>query len=130
MIAENTQVSPSPERQHWLDKPVLPWWQGLTIEKLLLIIIIVLTVFSRLYDVGARTMAHDEINHVVPAYSFESYVYDPVTHGPFQFHALATAISQAVSPPRCLASAWCFSRFLPGVATWAELARLSPAHSS
>ena len=89
MIAENTQVSPSPERQHWLDKPVLPWWQGLTIEKLLLVIIIVLTVFSRLYDVGARTMAHDEINHVVPAYSFESYVYDPITHGPFQFHALA-----------------------------------------
>lgn len=89
MIAENTQVSPSPESKHWLDKPVLPWWQGLTIEKLLLVIIIVLTVFSRLYDVGARTMAHDEINHVVPAYSFESYVYDPVTHGPFQFHALA-----------------------------------------
>jgi len=89
MIAEDTQTSPSPKSQHWLDKPILPWWQGLTIEKLLLVIIIVLTVFSRFYDVGARTMAHDEINHVVPAYSFEGYVYDPVTHGPFQFHALA-----------------------------------------
>src|SRR5690606_15629881 len=31
----------------------------------------------------------DEINHVVPAYTFGNYVYDPVTHGPFQFHALA-----------------------------------------
>ena len=89
MIAENTQAPSTAKSQHWLDKPILPWWQGLTIEKLLLVIIIVLTIFSRFYDVGARTMAHDEINHVVPAYSFEGYVYDPVTHGPFQFHALA-----------------------------------------
>ena len=89
MIAENAHSTPTTKPQHWLDKPVLPWWQALTIEKLLLVLIIVLTIFSRLYDVGARTMAHDEINHVVPAYSFEGYVYDPVTHGPFQFHALA-----------------------------------------
>ncbi|MDD4578187.1 MAG: glycosyltransferase family 39 protein [Anaerolineaceae bacterium] len=76
-------------RDSWLDKPVFAWWPGLTIEKLLIVIILVLTIFTRFYDLGARTMSHDEINHVVPAYSFSNYVYDPVTHGPFQFHALA-----------------------------------------
>ncbi len=89
MIAENTHPTTNPKTQHWLDKPVLPWWPALTIEKLLLVLIIVLTILTRFYDVGARTMAHDEINHVVPGYNFEGYVYDPVTHGPFQFHALA-----------------------------------------
>lgn len=73
----------------WLDKPVFAWWPALTIEKLLIILILVLTIFTRFYDLGARTMSHDEINHVVPAYTFGNYVYDPVTHGPFQFHALA-----------------------------------------
>jgi len=76
-------------RDSWLDKPVFTWWPALTIEKLLIVLILVLTVFTRFYDLGSRTMSHDEINHVVPAYSFSNYVYDPVTHGPFQFHALA-----------------------------------------
>ena len=76
-------------RDSWLDKPVFAWWPALTIEKLLIILILVLTIFTRFYDLGARTMSHDEINHVVPAYTFGNYVYDPVTHGPFQFHALA-----------------------------------------
>ena len=76
-------------RDNWLDKPVFAWWPALTIEKLLIILILLLTIFTRFYDLGARTMSHDEINHVVPAYTFGNYVYDPVTHGPFQFHALA-----------------------------------------
>ena len=76
-------------RDSWLDKPVFTWWPALTIEKLLIILILVLTIFTRFYNLGARTMSHDEINHVVPAYNFNTYVYDPVTHGPFQFHALA-----------------------------------------
>ena len=81
----------SVNRSSWLDKPVfacLPW---LTVEKLLIILILVVTIFTRFYDLGTRTMAHDEINHVVPAYNFDNYVFDPVTHGPFQFHALAAS---------------------------------------
>ncbi len=34
-------------------------------------------------------MSHDEVNHVVPSYNFytgSGYRYDPVTHGPLQFH--------------------------------------------
>lgn len=76
-------------RDCWLDKPVFPWWPAFTIEILIIVLILALTIFTRLYDLGARTMSHDEINHVVPAYTFGNYVYDPVTHGPFQFHALA-----------------------------------------
>jgi len=82
----------SPVKNHndrWLDKAVFPWWPNFTVEHLLIALIIIITIVSRFYDLGARTMAHDEINHVVPAYTIENYVYDPVTHGPFQFHALA-----------------------------------------
>lgn len=79
----------SPKRTSWLDKPVFTWWPWLTVEKLLIVLILAVTIFTRFYDLGTRTMAHDEINHVVPAYSFDNYVFDPVTHGPFQFHAIA-----------------------------------------
>ncbi|MFZ3069532.1 MAG: glycosyltransferase family 39 protein [Anaerolineaceae bacterium] len=89
MNAEPSATTPRESNDHWLDKPVVSWWPSLTIEKLLIILIITLTIISRFYDVGARTMSHDEVNHVVPSYSIETYVYDPVTHGPFQFHALA-----------------------------------------
>ncbi len=61
-------------------------------ETILIIILIVLAIVSRLADLGARTMSHDEINHVVPAYDYfqgRTYLYDPVTHGPFQFHMMA-----------------------------------------
>ncbi len=37
-------------------------------------------------------MSHDEVNHVVPAHTFYQgggYRYDPVTHGPLQFHMIA-----------------------------------------
>ena len=37
-------------------------------------------------------MSHDEVNHVVPAYTFYQgggYRYDPITHGPLQFHLIA-----------------------------------------
>ena len=75
--------------ERWLDRPVAKWLPGLTIEKLLVGLIILLTLLSRFINVGERTISHDELNHVVPAYSFNTYVYNPVTHGPFQFHMLA-----------------------------------------
>ena len=89
MSVENLTSPLKTRNDRWLDKAVFPWWRNFTIEQLLIAVIIILTVVTRFYDLGARTMAHDEINHVVPAYTIENYVYDPVTHGPFQFHALA-----------------------------------------
>ena len=89
MSVENLTSPLKTRNDRWLDKAVFPWWRNFTVEQLLIAVIIILTVVTRFYDLGARTMAHDEINHVVPAYTIENYVYDPVTHGPVQFHALA-----------------------------------------
>ena len=89
MSVESLKFPVKTHNDRWLDKAVFPWWPNFTLEQLLIALIIILTLVTRFYDLGARTMAHDEINHVVPAYTIENYVYDPVTHGPFQFHALA-----------------------------------------
>jgi len=89
MSVESLAFPVKTRNDRWLDKAVFPWWPNFTVEQLLIALIIILTLTTRFYDLGARTMAHDEINHVVPAYTIENYVYDPVTHGPFQFHALA-----------------------------------------
>ena len=76
----------------WLDRPLaslLPRWN---VETLLALLLIVLAVGSRLYQLDARVMSHDEVNHVVPAWEFfrgNGYRHDPVTHGPLQFHMLA-----------------------------------------
>jgi predicted membrane-bound mannosyltransferase/sugar lactone lactonase YvrE len=62
------------------------------LETILVIVIIALTLVSRFYDLGARVLSHDEVNHVIPAYDFYQglgYRYDPLSHGPLQFHLIA-----------------------------------------
>ncbi|NTV37541.1 MAG: TIGR03663 family protein, partial [Anaerolineaceae bacterium] len=79
-------------RDAWLDKPITELFPKITIEKLLMAIIIIMTLFSRFYILGERVMSHDEVNHVVPSYSLyqgNGYAHDPVTHGPMQFHLVA-----------------------------------------
>lgn len=76
---------------NWLDRPltILTHWN---IEKVIAVAILLLAVFSRFYMLGERVMAHDEVNHVVPAFELfqgNGYRHDPVTHGPFQFHIVA-----------------------------------------
>ena len=77
----------------WLDRPVLKDPSKLfTIENLLIALILILAILSRFVMLGERVMSHDEVNHVVPSYSLytgKGYTHDPVTHGPFQFHAVA-----------------------------------------
>jgi hypothetical protein len=76
----------------WLDKPISDYLPKLTIENLIIIIIIILAIVSRFYDLGARVMSHDEVNHVVPSWDLatgKGYVQDPITHGPLQFHLIA-----------------------------------------
>jgi predicted membrane-bound mannosyltransferase/sugar lactone lactonase YvrE len=80
------------ETPGWLDKPLTSFLPKFNIETGLVIVILIAAVVSRFYGVGARDMSHDEVNHVVPSYSLYSgngYAYDPVTHGPFQFHMIA-----------------------------------------
>ncbi|MBC8099103.1 MAG: TIGR03663 family protein, partial [Armatimonadetes bacterium] len=55
-------------------------------------IILLLAVFTRFYNLGARAMSHDESLHVY--YSYElydegKYVHTPLMHGPILFHATA-----------------------------------------
>ena len=62
------------------------------LETILIVIIVAVAIVSRFVDLGARTMSHDEVNHVIPSYDFfqgHAYNYDPVTHGPLQFHMMA-----------------------------------------
>ncbi len=80
-----------PTNSHWLDRPLVSIWPQFTIYHLIVFIILLATVLSRFVMLGERVMSHDEVNHVVPAYTFYQgggYRYDPVTHGPLQFHLI------------------------------------------
>ncbi|MEA3326584.1 MAG: TIGR03663 family protein [Chloroflexota bacterium] len=75
----------------WLDRPLFPFWPRFTVYHTIVILILVTAVSSRFIMLGERVMSHDEVNHVVPAYTFYQgggYRYDPVTHGPLQFHLI------------------------------------------
>jgi len=78
--------------QSILDKPISHWLSKIKLDTVLVILIILAAFLSRLIGLGDRVMAHDEVNHVVPSYNFyqgQGYRYDPVTHGPMQFHLIA-----------------------------------------
>jgi predicted membrane-bound mannosyltransferase/DNA-binding beta-propeller fold protein YncE len=78
----------------WLDRPVFRAFPQLRVETLLIILILIAAVFTRFYNIDLRVMSHDETNHVRPAWDYyqgRGYSYDPVTHGPFQFHVLAAS---------------------------------------
>jgi len=74
-----------------LDFPLskfIPW----NLETFLVIIIIALAIVSRFDNLGARVLSHDEINHVIPSYDYytgNGYHYDPMSHGPLQYHLVA-----------------------------------------
>ncbi len=76
----------------WLDRPITSLLSRVTLEYIIIALIILLTLFSRVYNLDLRVMSHDETNHVVPSYDLYTglgYRHDPVTHGPFQFHIVA-----------------------------------------
>jgi DNA-binding beta-propeller fold protein YncE/uncharacterized membrane protein len=84
-------MMPTSEKQSLLDIPLKRWFPA-TLETLLVALLLLAAIFSRFYNLGARTMSHDEINHVVPTFSLYSgngYQYDPMSHGPLQFHMMA-----------------------------------------
>ncbi len=75
----------------WLDRPLFSFWPQFTAYHLIITIILLTALLSRFIMLGERVMSHDEVNHVVPAYTFYQgggYRYDPVTHGPLQFHLI------------------------------------------
>jgi uncharacterized protein (TIGR03663 family) len=87
MQSENSTTS-------WLDHPLFSFLPSLKIENILIVLILLAAIVSRFYDLGLRVMSHDEVNHMVPSYSLftgKGYAYDPVTHGPLQFHLIAAS---------------------------------------
>lgn len=85
-------MEPETKSSSWLDKPIFKQFPNFSIEKLFIVLILAAAVFTRFYDLGARVMAHDEVNHVVPAfdlYEGRGYRHDPVTHGPMQMELVA-----------------------------------------
>lgn len=79
------------EQPSRLDTPLKKWIPA-NYETLLVVLILIAAVVSHFYDLGARSMSHDEINHVVPTYGLYTgygYAYDPMSHGPLQFHEIA-----------------------------------------
>jgi uncharacterized protein (TIGR03663 family) len=82
-----------PESAHtpWLDRPVIT---NFTInwETLIFIVIILVAIVTRFYDLESRVMSHDENSHVYYAWRLsegEGYQHNPMTHGPTQFHIVA-----------------------------------------
>lgn len=74
-----------------LDSSIIQSWR-LDWEVVAWAAILILAVFTRFYELGARGMSHDESLHAV--YSHElyrsgSYQHNPMMHGPFLFHANA-----------------------------------------
>jgi uncharacterized protein (TIGR03663 family) len=76
----------------WLDRPIISVLEKVNVETIVIVLILAVAIISRFYNLGARVMSHDEVNHVVPSYDLFKglgYRYDPVTHGPLQFHLIA-----------------------------------------
>lgn len=82
----------SNEKHTWLDKspvPALPW---LTTEILVFAVIILLTIFTRFYDLEPRVMSHDESLHTYFSYELSQgrgYVHNPMMHGTSMYHFIA-----------------------------------------
>jgi len=89
-MTTTNQTSPQPS---FLDRSAaavlnLDW------EKIAWIALILAALFLRLYDVGARTMSHDESLHTTYShhlYSGVGFKHDPLMHGPLLFHLTAAS---------------------------------------
>lgn len=100
VVADEAGTAPSPPVMTAVEPPVAghrpestqPGWPGglsLSIESLLWILLIAATAASRFWDLGYRTLHHDESLHVYYSWQFMTgdipYVHNPLMHGPFLF---------------------------------------------
>jgi uncharacterized protein (TIGR03663 family) len=84
------QKSPS-EKSSFLDTPISRFLD-LNWETALYILLIVLAIATRFWDLGARAFSHDESWHgnwSWKLYAGHGYRHDPASHGPFLFHTAA-----------------------------------------
>jgi len=75
----------------WLDGRVGNWLP-LTRELALWLLLGISAVATRFYEIGVRSIAHDESLHAFYSWLLfrgQGYVHNPMMHGPLQFHMLA-----------------------------------------
>lgn len=85
-------MSSKPDKVSWLERPIFSALPFFTCELCIFAIILILTTVSRLYNLGARVMSHDESLHVYYSWLFSNgfgYQHTPTTHGPLQFHLIS-----------------------------------------
>ena len=78
---------PSDQHDHWLNLPI-----RLDIETLGYLLLILLALVTRFYDLETRVMSHDESLHTWFSWELSrgrGYSHDPMMHGPLQFHLVA-----------------------------------------
>jgi uncharacterized protein (TIGR03663 family) len=81
----------SSEKSSFLDLPISRFF-NLNWETTLYILLIVLAIATRFWDLGARAISHDESWHANwswKLYAGYGYKHDPASHGPFLFEANA-----------------------------------------
>jgi predicted membrane-bound mannosyltransferase/DNA-binding beta-propeller fold protein YncE len=82
----------SKNTSNWLERPIHPALPAITNEIVIFAAVILLALFTRFYDLGARVMSHDEGLHTYFSwllYRGQGYQHSPMMHGPFQFHIVA-----------------------------------------
>src|SRR5512133_1503998 len=92
MNLANTEIQEGNSQPGVLDRPLMEVLPAINLRMIIALVIVILAVVSRFYNVDLRVMSHDEVNHVVPSYDLfmgRGYRHDPVTHGPMQFHLVA-----------------------------------------
>jgi uncharacterized protein (TIGR03663 family) len=90
-FARSSGILPNPQDRG--DMGAIPIRLDLTVEKLLWLALFVIAALTRLWDLGYRTQHHDESIHTTFSWKFATgetpYVHNPLSHGPFLFHANA-----------------------------------------
>ena len=79
------------EKRNFLDRPLFDFFD-LSWETALYLLFIVAAILTRFWDLGVRTMSHDESLHAHYSwklYAGQGYQHNPMMHGPFLFHANA-----------------------------------------
>lgn len=80
------------QKPNWLERPIHSSLPAITNEIALFILVMLLAIVTRFYDLESRVMSHDESLHTYFSwllYRGQGYQHSPMMHGPFQFHALA-----------------------------------------
>jgi len=87
MTSDQPKRTASPA--HWLDRPL---WGAITGWHLAYAVIVVVILFTRLWDLGTRPYDHDESIHAWESWKLitgQGYQHSPVYHGPFLYHFTA-----------------------------------------